>query len=153
VQFVDTNVLLYAISRDPDEQDKATRANDILAAGEVALSVQVLQEFYVQATRASRSDPVTHEQAVALVESFLRFPVQAISADLMQAAMTTRQRFGISYWDAAILEASRSLGCDTVLSEDLSSATDYDGVRVVNPFEPRFDREPDTGSSSGSTTV
>jgi predicted nucleic acid-binding protein len=141
VQFVDTNVLLYAISRDPDEQDKAKRANEILAAGDVALSAQVLQEFYVQATRASRSDAITHEQAVLLVESFLRFPVQVISADLMRAAMTTRQKLGISYWDAAILEASRSLGCDTVLSEDMSSATDYDGVRVVNPFDASSDRE------------
>jgi predicted nucleic acid-binding protein len=59
VRFVDTNILLYAISRDPKEQDKAARANDILAARDVALSVQVLQEFYVQATRASRPDPLT----------------------------------------------------------------------------------------------
>ena len=54
MRFVDTNVLLYAISRDPAEQDKAKRANDLLADHDLALSVQVLQEFYVQATRASR---------------------------------------------------------------------------------------------------
>ena len=54
VQFVDTNILLYTISRDPAEQDKAKRANEILSARDLALSVQVLQEFYVQATRASR---------------------------------------------------------------------------------------------------
>jgi predicted nucleic acid-binding protein len=48
--------------------------------------------------------------------------------------METRARFGISYWDAAILEASRALGCSTVLSEDLADETDYDGVRVENPF-------------------
>jgi predicted nucleic acid-binding protein len=53
VRFADTNILLYAISRDPKEQDKAARANDILTARDVALSVQVLQEFYVQATRAA----------------------------------------------------------------------------------------------------
>jgi hypothetical protein len=62
VRFADTNILLYAISRDPKEQDKAARANDILTARGVALSVQVLQEFYVQATRASRPDPLSHEQ-------------------------------------------------------------------------------------------
>jgi hypothetical protein len=62
VRFADTNILLYAISRDPTEQDKAARANDILTARDVALSVQVLQEFYVQATRASRPDPLSHEQ-------------------------------------------------------------------------------------------
>jgi predicted nucleic acid-binding protein len=66
----------------------------------------------VQATRASRPDPLTHAQAVALV---------------------TRDRFQLSYWDAAILEAGRSLGCDVVLSEDLGDGQDYDGVRVENP--------------------
>jgi predicted nucleic acid-binding protein len=134
VRFADTNVLLYAISRDPKEQDKAARANAILAARDVALSVQVLQEFYVQATRASRPDPITHDQAVRLLESFLRFPVVDTTPELLLAAAGTRQRFGISYWDAAILEAARSLGCDVVLSEDLGDGEDYAGVRVENPF-------------------
>ena len=70
VRFADTSVLLYAISRDPAEQDKAKRANDILAERDLALSVQVLQEFYVQATRASRPDAIGHRQAVLLIESF-----------------------------------------------------------------------------------
>jgi predicted nucleic acid-binding protein len=48
--------------------------------------------------------------------------------------MATRQRFAISYRDAAILEAARALGCEEVLSEDLSHGQDYDGVFVVNPF-------------------
>jgi predicted nucleic acid-binding protein len=134
VRFVDTNVLLYAISRDPGEQAKAERANAILDAGDVALSVQVLQEFYVQATRSTRSDALTHEQAAALVESFLRFPATAVTTDIMLAALATRHRFGLSYWDAAVLEAGRALGCDVVLSEDLSDGEDYDGVRVTNPF-------------------
>jgi predicted nucleic acid-binding protein len=134
VRFVDTNVLLYAISHDPDEQAKAARANELLSAGDVGLSVQVLQEFYVQATRDSRADRLSHEQAAALVDSFRRFPVQETKIDVMLAAMSTRQRFGISYWDAAILEAARALGCEVVLSEDLSDGQDYEGVRVENPF-------------------
>jgi predicted nucleic acid-binding protein len=103
----------------------------------VALSVQVLQEFYVQATRNSRPDPLTHEQAAKLVESFLRFPVQEITPAVMLAALAARQRFGISYWDAAILEAGRALGCDVVLSEDMSDGENYAGVRVENPFRGR----------------
>jgi len=134
VWFVDTNVLLYAISRDPDEQAKNARANEILSERDVGLSVQVLQEFYVQATRESRAERLTHEQAAALVESFRRFPVQETTIAVMLAAMSTRQRFGISYWDAAILEAARAQDRETVLSEDLSDGQDYDGVRVENPF-------------------
>ena len=134
MRFVDTNILLYAISRDPAEQDKAKRANDILADRDLALSVQVLQEFYVQATRANRPDAIAHQQAVLLIESFQRFPVQDITSGIMMAALDTRQRFQLSYWDAAIIEASRAMGCTQVLSEDLNDGQDYDGVRVANPF-------------------
>ena len=134
VRFVDTNVLLYAISRAPDEQAKAGRANGLLAERDLVLSVQVLQEFYVQATRESKPDPISHEVARKLVASFRPFPVLPLTADLVDSAMATRARFQISYWDAAILEAARSLGCKLVLSEDLSDDQDYDGVRVENPF-------------------
>lgn len=134
MRFVDTNVLLYAVSRDPEELHKAQAARDLLTERDLALSVQVLQEFYVQATRASRSDALSHEQAVKLVESFQRFPLIDVTQAIVLAAMGTRNRFGISYWDAAIIEAARSLGCDTVLSEDLSDGQDYAGVRVENPF-------------------
>ena len=136
MRFVDTNILLYALSRDPEERHKAERARGLLSEPDLSLSVQVLQEFYVQATRASRPDPLTHEQAAKLVESFLRFTVVDVTVETMVAAMATRHRFGISYWDAAILEAARSLGCETVLSEDLSDGQDYSGVRVENPFTP-----------------
>lgn len=134
MRFVDTNVLLYAVSREPAEQEKAKRANEILDAGEVALSTQVLQEFYVQATRPSRAHPLRHEQAVGLIETLLAFPVQATTTAIVLAAAATRERFGISHWDAAILEASRALGCEIVLSEDLADREDYAGVRVENPF-------------------
>jgi predicted nucleic acid-binding protein len=136
VRFADTNVLLYAVSRDPEERHKAERARGILGERDLALSVQVLQEFYAQATREGRSDPLTHEQAAKLVESFTRFPLADVTREIVLAAMATRHRFLISYWDAAILEAARSLGCDTVLSEDLSDGQDYGGVVVQNPFRP-----------------
>lgn len=134
MRFVDTNVLLYAISRDRQEREKAQRANAILAARDVALSVQVLQEFYVQATRETRRDRLTHDQAARLVGSFLRFPVAEVTTTIMLAATATSDRFRISYWDAAILEAAKALGCDVVLSEDLAHGEDYGGVRVEDPF-------------------
>lgn len=135
MRFVDTNILLYAISRDPDEQAKKARADALVRSRDVGLSVQVLQEFYVQATRDSRTDRLTHEQAATLVDSFRRFPVQETTLGVMLAAMSTRQRFEISYWDAAIIEAARALGCEVVLSEDLSDGQDYAGVRIENPLK------------------
>ncbi len=134
MRFADTNVLLYAISMAESEAEKARRANALIDNGDICLSVQVLQEFYVQATRPGRDDAITHEQAVGLVEAWCRFPVQQVTMGVMTAALATRRRFGISYWDAAVIEGARTLGCKVVLSEDLSLETDYDGVRVENPF-------------------
>lgn len=134
MRFVDTNVLLYAVSTAADEREKSLRANAILAAHDITLSVQVLQEFYVQATRASRRDALTHDQAVALITGFRRFPVQETTAAVLDGALRTRDRFGVSYWDAAIIEAARLIGASEVLSEDLNDGQDYDGVMVRNPF-------------------
>ena len=135
MRFVDTNVLLYAISTAADEAGKAERANELLAERDIGLSVQVLQEFYVQATRESRSDRLSHDQAVRLVESFLRFNVHPVTVGVMRAAFGTRDRFRVSYRDAAIVEAARALGCDVVLSEDLHDGADFAGVVVRNPFQ------------------
>lgn len=134
MRFVDTNVLLYTVSRAEEERHKAAVARRILRDRDLVLSVQVLQEFYVQATRETRHDRLPHDKAVRLVESFCRYPVQELTLPVVRAAFAARNRWGISYWDAAILEAARSSGCEVVLSEDLSDEQDYDGVRVQNPF-------------------
>lgn len=137
MRFVDTNVLLYAVSTDPAEAGKARTARALLEATDLALSVQVLQEFYVQATRVTRADPLSHAQAEGFVEAFSRFPVQETTVAVMRAATATAKRHRLSYWDAAILEAARALGCDVVLSEDLAHGRSYDGLRVENPFRRR----------------
>lgn len=134
MRFVDTNILLYALSKAPEEQRKAQIALKILEAEDLALSVQVLQEFYVQATRESKPHRIGHDQAAALIEAYLRFPVQSTSVELMQAALDTRKMFGVSYWDAAIIEAARALSCRVLLSEDMKHGQDFDGVKVENPF-------------------
>jgi predicted nucleic acid-binding protein len=134
VRFVDTNVLLYAVSTAAGEKAKKDIARGLLEADDLALSVQVLQEFYVQATRPSRRDPLSHAQAMALVEAFLRFPVQELTVGILKGAMVGCHLFQLSYWDAAIVEAARALGCPTVLSEDLAHGREYDGIVVENPF-------------------
>ena len=134
VRFVDTNILIYAAAPTPGEQGKSRRANELLDERDLALSAQVLQEFYAQATRPTRQSVLSHAQALAMVRTLGIFPIAPVTAPLVLAAIATRERFKISYWDAAILEAARSLGCDVVLSEDLSDGMDYDGVRVENPF-------------------
>lgn len=111
VRFVDTNVLPYAVSGDVGEKNTRERADEILTDRDLALSAQVLQEFYVPATRKSRPDPLTHDQAAGPVASFTRFTVAEITTELVLASLASHDRCGISYGDAAILEAARSLGC------------------------------------------
>jgi predicted nucleic acid-binding protein len=134
MRFLDTNILLYAVSTAPEEQGKSRRAVALLQEDDWALSVQVLQEFYVQATRAARPDRLPHESAARLIESWLRFRVQENTIAVLQSALSVKERYGLSFWDCTILCAARAAGCSEVLSEDLAHDRDYDGLRVVNPF-------------------
>lgn len=134
MRFVDTNVLLYAVSTDPAEAAKASVARALLCERDLALSVQVLQEFYVQATRPTLRGRLSHADATALIESWLRFPVLDLTVPLMKASFAASARWQLSYWDAVIVEAARALECAVLLTEDLQDGQDFDGVRVVNPF-------------------
>jgi predicted nucleic acid-binding protein len=133
-RFIDTNVLLYSISRDPAEVAKRDRAIALLAATDLALSAQVLQEFYVQATRATRDDALPHEVAAGLVRAWARFPVQEISIAVMTAALGIRAAHGFSYWDSAIVAAAQALGCRELLSEDMSHGRRIGDLTILDPF-------------------
>jgi predicted nucleic acid-binding protein len=133
-RFLDTNILLYSISRDPAEARKRDIAIALLDADDVVLSVQVLQEFYVQATRASRPDALPHDIAVGLIRTWLRFKVQDITLPIMLDALEIKIAHGLYYWDAAIVAAARALGCCELMSEDMTHGREVEGVRIVNPF-------------------
>lgn len=134
MRFVDTNILLYRISSHPAEAKKQVVVEQILDGEDLQLSVQVLQEFYVQATRSSRKDALLHEEAVTLISSWKRFPIQELTVNLLDAALIAKDRWQLSYWDATIIEAARMTGCEVVLSEDLNHGQNFHGVTVINPF-------------------
>jgi predicted nucleic acid-binding protein len=134
MQFIDTNVLLYSIADDPGEARKRDIAIAILRGKDLALSVQVLQEFYVQATRSNWPWRISHAHAVRLIEGWSRFPVQDMTQALLFSALDIKARHRFSYWDSAIIAAARALGCDDLLTEDLSHGRIVEGVAIVNPF-------------------
>jgi predicted nucleic acid-binding protein len=133
-RFLDTNILLYAISRAPREADKRLIAEALLDFGDNALSVQVLQEFYVQATRATRADALPHDIAAGLVRTWLRFRVQETTLPIMLGALEIKAAHRLSYWDAAIVAAARALGCRELLSDNMAHGREVEGVLIVNPF-------------------
>jgi predicted nucleic acid-binding protein len=132
--FLDTNILLYSISRNPKETVKRERAISLLDDDSGALSIQVLQEFYVQATRSSRSDALPHELAVGLIEAWSRFRIQDMTLPVLNSALQIRKAYGFSFWDSAIIAAARALSCDRVYTEDLSHGQMVDGIAIIDPF-------------------
>ncbi|HEX5320968.1 MAG TPA: PIN domain-containing protein [Stellaceae bacterium] len=134
MHFLDTNILLYSISRDPAEAGKRERAIALIDRDDGALSAQVLQEFYVEATRATRSDRIPHETAMGLLVAWSRFRVQAATLQIVVAALEIHKAHGFSYWDSAIVAAARALDCETLYTEDLTHGRQIDRVMIVNPF-------------------
>ena len=134
MRLTDTNVLLYAVSPLPEGAHRRRRARDLLRRSDLALSVQVFQEFYYQATRRTRLGRLTRDDALAFLGTLLKFPVQDVTLDVFRDAVAISSRYQLSYWDGAILAAARALECDAVYSEDLSAQQDYDGLQVINPF-------------------
>ena len=134
MRFIDTNIPLYAVGALPEEQDKQRTAAYLLRRNDLVMSVQVLGEFYFQATRTSRKGYLTHDEAVEFIRLLRRFPIQPLTLNVLDTAFNYCERFSLSYWDSAILAAARESGCGMVYSEDMSDEQDYDGLRVINPF-------------------
>lgn len=133
--FFDTNILIYLY--DEDEPEKRARALELfeeeVAAGRAALSTQVLQEFYVNATRKLRH-PLSPERAEARVRDFSGLPLVRVDATMILAAIARSLSMGFSFWDALILEAALLASADRLLTEDLQHGQEIEGLRVENPF-------------------
>jgi predicted nucleic acid-binding protein len=133
--FVDTNVLVYARdAADPHKQERAVAwIEHLWSTGTGRVSVQVLQEFYMTVTRKLR--PGLHpEEARADIRDLMAWRPVTIGALVLESAWSVETRFGLSFWNALIVAAASSAGCDMLLSEDLQHDALMDGVRVVNPF-------------------
>jgi predicted nucleic acid-binding protein len=131
--FVDTNVLLYAVSSAPEEADKSRVARRILEGGDWRLSVQVLQEFYVNAVRRIAA-PLSERSALKFIQRLAQTKPLAVDLEMMLRGIRIARRFQLSYWDGAIVAAAEIAGCQTLYSEDLSHGQRYGAVCVVNPF-------------------
>ena len=131
--FLDSNVLLYAYTKASRDAAKARIARQWIVREDWGVSVQVLQEFYVNVLRPPHD--MGHDDAAAMIEEIADSrPVSAVDLALMRHALQLKARYGISYWDAAVIAGARRLGASVLVSEDLSHGQDYGGVRVLNPF-------------------
>lgn len=134
-EFVDANVLVYAY--DASAGRKKTTAEDLLTdiwdAGIGCLSVQVLQEFFVAATRKV-SEPLSADEATERVRELAAWTVFAPGANDVIRAIQLHQHHRLSFWDAMIVHAAAEMGCDVLWTEDLTDGQVIRGVRIRDPF-------------------
>lgn len=132
--FVDTNVLAYAHDLTESRQPVAAGLlGSLWESRSGVLSTQVLQEFYVVATRKFRP-PLSRSEARQLVAAYGEWRVVHIDVPLIIAASDLEDRHNLSFWDALILAAARHAGASRLVSEDLQTGRRIAGVRIENPF-------------------
>jgi predicted nucleic acid-binding protein len=133
--LLDTNVLIYAASSEPAEDAKRAQAVDLIDSVSIGLSAQVLQEFYVVATRKVKRK-LSSASALWWLERFIAFPCVDTDMALVHEAALGAEKYRISYWDAAILAAAERIGAPILYTEDLNHGQFYGSVQVINPFRP-----------------
>ncbi|CAN5782640.1 PIN domain-containing protein [soil metagenome] len=135
MEFVDTNVLLYAY--DVTAGARHERARELVGrlgrARLGALSVQVLQEFYVNAVMKIAT-PLTPEDARLRLRVLSRWPAHSPMPLDIVAASVISEDHQVSFWDAMIVRSASELGCTRLWTEDLNDGQMIAGVRVANPF-------------------
>lgn len=133
--FVDTNVLIYAHDVDAGQKrDIATAVlRDLWAERAGVLSTQVLQEFYVNATRKLKK-PLARQEARNVVETYSAWCVDGITPADVSAAFQIEDRARIGFWDALIVAVAIRSGARRLLSEDLNAGQTIAGLAIHNPF-------------------
>jgi predicted nucleic acid-binding protein len=135
LQFLDTNIFIYA--HDRSAGSKHIRAKELVRelweSGEGCLSIQVLQEFYVNVTQKVPK-PLSAEVAAQIIADLSRWLVHRPGVEDVLDAIRMQGRYQIAFWDAMIVASAIQMGCHTLWSEDLNPGQVYDQVQVLSPF-------------------
>jgi predicted nucleic acid-binding protein len=135
LQFVDTNILIYA--HDLSAGNKHTRAQGLIRelweSGDGCLSVQVLQEFYVNVTQKV-AKPLEPGVAARIIADLSVWQIHRPGVEDILDAIRLQDRYQTLFWDAMIIVSATQLGCQSIWSEDLNPGQVYDAVNVLSPF-------------------
>ncbi len=131
--FFDTNVLLYADDESAPRKQQTSRhlVAEHRQSGTGVVSLQVLQEYFVNATRKLGVDPRIARRKVELLAEL---DVAVPQVPDIIAAIDLHRLHGFSFWDAMVLRTAQQSGCRVLLSEDFQDGREIDGIRIVNPF-------------------
>lgn len=133
--FVDTNILVYAFDQSDQkrQQKAATIFGELLDADRAVISVQVLKEFFVVATKKI-DPPLSIPKAREIIEDLCVTRVVDDTLGLFRQALEICNTHGSSFWDANILAAAAASGCTRLCTEDMSHGQTIHGVKIWNPF-------------------
>lgn len=133
MDFIDTNIIVYANDRrDPEKQKRAIEiVKSAIMDGNAAISIQVLQEYANTAL-----NKLNQQRSVVLNQLSLLAQINVVESDpqMVSRAVELTALFQLSFWDASIVAAAEAAGCRNLLSEDLNPGQSYGSVRVVNPL-------------------
>ncbi len=134
-QFVDTNIFIYAY--DVSSGEKHKRALNLISGlwdiNKGCLSIQVLQEFYVNLTMKI-PNPLSSQKTAQIIEDLGQWRLHKPELNSIIEAIHIQQQYKISFWDAMIICSAKKLGCKIIWTEDLNTNQLYEGIKAVNPF-------------------
>ena len=132
--FVDSSVLIYAYDIKAATKNRIAKEvlQELWTAHEGVLSVQVLQEFYVNVTRKIPS-PLPKELARRVVNDYTVWCTETTPNEI-SGAFRIEDESGIGFWDALIISSALKSGARRVLSEDLNAGQRILGILIENPF-------------------
>jgi predicted nucleic acid-binding protein len=132
--FIDTNVLIYAHDKDAGAKNEVANAHlrDLWSERTGVLSVQVLQEFYVNVTRKIAA-PISKDLARSVVNSYAIWCAETTPTEI-STAFQIEDEAGFGFWDALIVSSAVKSGATRILSEDFNPGQKIAGIVVENPF-------------------
>ena len=133
--FFDTNVLVYMFDASAPEKRRTARElfQEHAESGDILLSTQVLQEFYVTTTR-KLAQPLQPAKAAQAVATLAELPLVKVDSTLILAAINRSQASKFSFWDSLVIQAALEGSASTLYSEDMKHGQTFDGLTIVNPF-------------------
>lgn len=118
-EFFDTSILIYQMDkRSTTKKDKCRElVRKAAADGDAVISTQVLQEFYVVATKKLHLDPIVSK---SIMHTFENMEIVTIGKELVNEGIDASIQYKLSFWDALILVAAEGARCEIMYSEDLN---------------------------------
>lgn len=135
VEFVDTNVLVYAYDRSagPKNRRGAALMERLWSGNTGCTSIQVLQEFFVITTRKI-AKPLRPERARTIIGDMGAWRVHRPSVEDVLGAIDIAEKARISFRDGMVVRSASAQGATVIWSEDLQSGGNISGVWIRNPF-------------------